>query len=61
MPLTKEQSTQMKARIKKAEVVIKDAWTDIAAAKRAGLDVAEEEKEVKRIRDLLRGVKRVYG
>jgi len=61
MPMTTEQKADMKVRIKKAEVVIKDAFIDIAAAKRAGLDVAEEEKEAKRIRDLLRGVKRVYG
>ena len=61
MPLTKEQSADMKHRLKEAEVVLKDAFIDIAAAKRAGLDVADMEKEAKRIQTLWRGVKGVYG
>jgi len=61
VPLTKEQKTQIKGNIQKAEVALKDAVVDIATAKRAGLDVSEQEKEVNRIRIMLRGVKAVYG
>ena len=61
MPLTTEQTKDVKERIARAEKALKDATLDVQNAKRAGLDVAEEEKEVKRLRDLTRGIKRVYG
>ena len=61
MPLTAEQRKDVKERIARAETALKDATLDVQNAKRAGLDVTEEEKEVKRLRELTRGIKRVYG
>jgi len=61
MPMTAEQKKDVKERLARAKKAIKTATVDIADAKRAGLDVTEEEKELKRMRDLTRGIERVYG
>jgi len=60
MPLTKEQKVQMAITLGKAEEAIKDVTIDIKDARRAGLDVAEQEKELNVLRKTIRGIKNVY-
>lgn len=60
MPLTKEQLVKMVMDIDRAEKGLKDVEFDIRQAKRAGIDVLEEEKELSRMRKSIRGLKAVY-
>lgn len=60
MPLKKEQLVKMAMILDKAETAIKDVTVDLADAKRAGLDVAEQEKELNLLRKSIRGIKSVY-
>ncbi len=60
MPLTKKQLVQMSSTLGKAEEAIKDVSTDIKDAKRAGLDVTAQEKELNVLRKTIRGIKNVY-
>ena len=61
MPLTKVQQTEIKGLIASAEASLKDAMTDIATAKRAGIDVAEMETQARDLRDKIRKMKVIYG
>ena len=60
MPLTKQQLVQMASTLGKAEKAIKDVTVDLRDAKRAGLDVTEQEKELNILRKTIRGIKNVY-
>lgn len=60
MPLTKEQMVKLSATLEKAEAAIKDVTIDLANARRAGLDVSEQEKELNVLRKSIRGIKNVY-
>jgi len=60
MPLSKEQMVQLSETLRKAETSIKDVTIDLTNAKRAGLDVAEQEKELNILRKTIRGIKNVY-
>ena len=60
MPLTKEQLAQMALTLGKAEKAIIDVTIDLKNAKRAGLDVTEQEKELNVLRKTIRGIKNVY-
>lgn len=60
MPLTKEQLQEIKDGIVQAEKHLKDAIADIAVARRAGIDVADMEVEVKKLREQVRKMKAVY-
>jgi len=60
MPLTKEQMVKLSATLGKAEAAIKDVTIDLNNAKRAGLNVAEQEKELNVLRKTIRGIKNVY-
>lgn len=60
MPLTKEQLVGIKQNLDKADRAIKDATADVATARRAGIDVADMEKELKEVKDRLRRMKAVY-
>lgn len=51
---------KLSGTLEKAEVAIKDVTVDLANAKRAGLNVAEQEKELNVLRKTLRGIKNVY-
>lgn len=60
MPLTKEQQVKLTATLGKAEEAIKLVTKDIADAKRAGIPVADQEKELSLLRKSIRGIKNVY-
>jgi len=60
MPLTKEQLVKMASTLGKAEKAIIDVTIDLKNAKRAGLDVTEQEKELNILRKTIRGIKNVY-
>jgi len=60
MPLSKQQLTEIKAGIDQAETYAANAAADIAQAKRAGIDVADMEAELKKVRDQIRRMKAVY-
>jgi len=60
MSLTKEQMVSLATTLAKAEAGIKDVTVDLVNAKRAGLDVAEQEKELNLLRKTIRGIKNVY-
>jgi len=60
MPLTKEQLTTIKQELDKADRAVKDANADIALARRAGIDVADMEAELKTVRDQIRRMRAVY-
>jgi len=51
---------QLGTTLGKAEAAIKDVTVDLTNAKRAGLDVAEQEKELNILRKTIRGIKNVY-
>lgn len=61
MPLNKEQLSQIKGSIIKAEAALKDATGDITLAKRAGVDVADQETHANELRVQIRKMKAVYG
>jgi len=61
MPLTADQQKQVKEGIKAAEALLKDAKADIATAKTAGIDVAEQEIQLKQLIQTVRKLKGVYG
>ena len=44
----------------KAERAIKEVTVDLSDAKRAGLNVAEQEKELNLLKKSIRGIKNVY-
>jgi len=60
MPLKKEELADIKVNLDKAERAIKDATVDIATARRAGIDVADMEKELKEVKERVRRMKAVY-
>ena len=60
MPLTKEQIVKLGLTLGKAEKAMKDVTIDLRDAKRAGLDVTEQEKELNILRKSIRGIKNVY-
>lgn len=60
MPLAKEQLVKMAIDIGKAEAGLKEVELDVRQAKRAGIDVADEEKELVILRKSIRGLKHVY-
>ena len=60
MPLTKEQIVKLGLTLGKAEKALTDVTIDLRDAKRAGLDVAEQEKELNILRKSIRGIKNVY-
>jgi len=60
MPLTKEQMVSLSATLEKAEEALKGVTKDVADAKRAGIPVAEQEKELSLLRKSIRGIKNVY-
>jgi len=61
MPLSKEQLTGVQSGIKKADDAIKIARIDIATAKRAGIDVTDQEARLKEMSDQIRKMRAVYG
>jgi len=61
MPLSPEQQKEVKEGIKNAETLLKDARADIATAKTAGIDVADQETQVKDLMRKIRSLKAVYG
>lgn len=61
MPMTKEQMAGIKENLAKGERAAADAAIDIATARRAGIDVADMEKELKEVKERLRRMKAVYG
>lgn len=61
MPLTAEQQREVKEGIKKASDLLKDAKADIAVAKTAGIDVADQETQMKELVQKIRKLKAVYG
>lgn len=60
MPLTKEQLTEIKKNLDLAEGAIKTATSDIAIARRAGIDVVDMEQELKEVKERVRRMKAVY-
>ena len=60
MPLTKAQLAEIKGMIEQAEVSLKDAMSDIAQAKRAGIDVTDPDTQVRTLREQIRKLKVVY-
>jgi len=60
MPLTKVQLSEIHASIDKAERALTDAIADIATARRAGINVTDQEKEVQELRGKIRKLKAVY-
>jgi len=60
MPLTKQQLAEIKDNLDKGERAAKDAAIDIATARRAGIDVADMEKELKEVKERLRRMRAVY-
>lgn len=61
MPLTKEQQAEIKAGIEAATKSLKDGKADIQTAKKAGIDVADQETQLKELELKLRKLKAVYG
>lgn len=61
MPLSPEQQKEVKEGIKNAEALLKDAKADIATARTAGIDVTEQEKQLKELIQTIRKLKAVYG
>ena len=61
MPLTKEQQTMIKDGITSANKSLAEAKVDLTTAKRAGIDVTEQEKQVQELTLQLRKLKAVYG
>jgi len=61
MPLTADQQKQVKEGIKAAEALLADAKADIATAKTAGIDMTEQEKQMKELIQTIRKLKAVYG
>ena len=61
MPLTADQQKQVKEGIKAAEALLKDAKADIATARTAGIDMTDQEKQVKELLQTIRKLKAVYG
>lgn len=61
MPLNKEQLAQVKEGINKAQAALKVASSDIATAKRAGIDVGDQEILAKELREQIRKMHAVYG
>ncbi|MBA7634052.1 hypothetical protein ES703_41626 [subsurface metagenome] len=60
MPLTKEQLIKMSINLGKAETVLREAEGDVREAKRAGISVIDEEKELALLRKSIRGLRNVY-
>jgi len=60
MPLTKEQLATIKQNLDQADRAVKDANADIVIARRAGIDVADMEAELKTVRDQIRRMRAVY-
>lgn len=61
MPLTTEQAKEVKDGIKAAEGLLKDAKADIATARTAGIDVTDQETQMKDLLKKIRMLKAVYG
>lgn len=61
MPLNNEQLKHIRQSVKKAEESLRDASADIATAKRAGIDVADQEANARELRDRIRKMRAVYG
>lgn len=61
MPISPEKLRDLQARMKTAQEAIKVARLDLNDAKRAGIDVADQEKDLQRMETALRGMSRVYG
>jgi len=60
MPLTKDQLKDIKTAVSNAEEMLKGVMADIAQAKRAGIDVADNEKLATDLRERIRKLKAVY-
>ena len=61
MPLTKEQQAEIKVNLEKAASSLKEAKADLQTAKKAGIDVADQETQLKELELKLRKLKAVYG
>ena len=51
---------EIKVNLDKGDAAAKDAAIDIATARRAGIDVADMEKELKEVKERLRRMRAVY-
>lgn len=60
MPLSKAELIKLSKNVEEAEKAMVDVVADIRSAKRAGIDVADEEKELNILRKSIRGIKSVY-
>lgn len=61
MPLNTKQLADIKTNIGLAEKGLKEARSDIAVAKRAGIDMTGQEKEANELTQQIRRLKAVYG
>jgi hypothetical protein len=61
MPLPSDKVTEIKQGLKDAEAALKDADSEIAKARLAGLDVTEQQKEAEELRKRVKQIKAVYG
>lgn len=60
MALSKSEIVKLSTTLDKAEKAIVEVTVDLRDAKRAGLDVVAQEKELNILRKSIRGIKNVY-
>ena len=61
MPLSAKDLGHIRDQIKEAKKAIKDARADLATAKRAGIDVSEQEAILRDLEARVRKMEIVYG